>query len=77
MGPVGPVAPAGPAGPVGPVEPVILGKKIAYKNAVHLNRFELGVDFYIFHNPTQFVSKLKLDTDTTILMYLDMVYKFY
>lgn len=51
-GPTGPIGPAGdPGGPTGPVWAFILGKQTACKIAVYLNRFGLGVDFYIFNDP--------------------------
>ena len=48
-GPTGPTGAIGPpGGPTGPTEPVLLRKQTACKNAVHLNRLGMGIDFYVF-----------------------------
>ena len=40
-----------------------------------LNRFGLGVDFNVFHDPAELVGNLKGYADVATLIYLDMVYK--
>lgn len=51
VGPTGPTGLTGATGPTGGTGALLLGKQTACKNAVYLNRFGLGVDFYIFNDP--------------------------
>ena len=74
-GATGPTGPTGASGPIGPTGAFILGKQTACKNAVALNRVRMGIEPNVFIYSAVLISKLQLDIDIAVFVYLDLLHK--